>query len=165
MKEQFEAIVRLYEDLAVDIQRTAKNEWAGDPYFWAGELRMTPIEENFWTHLREAGGVMYPQYPVAGFFLDFANPKAMVAVECDGAAFHKDKAKDAARDAKLQALGWTVYRLTGRQCNFDSDEETGEAGFTRKFIDALLRDHGLKRGGSYGDMLGLTARDLLREAP
>src|SRR3546814_5885241 len=41
---------------------------------------------------------------------------AKVAVECDGSKFH-DAAKDAARDAELLSMGWSVYRIPGWRCN------------------------------------------------
>ena len=167
MSPHFENILAFYKVWDELIKTTPKNEWAGDAYSWSEVIHMTPIEANFWEHLRAAGGVMYPQYPVAGFFVDFANPVAKVIVECDGKAFHTDKAKDAARDEKLALLGWTVYRLTGRQCNGDFDEETGYAGFTREFIDALILDHRIKRTNksklpiTESQMFRLSAEQLL----
>lgn len=88
-----------------------------DPYAWEepfGMVNMTPIERLVWADIRQTGMVMYPQFPVLGFFLDFANPVAKVAIECDGKEFH-DPQKDEARDAKLRDIGWTVYRLTGSE--------------------------------------------------
>ena len=68
---------------------------------------------------------MYPQWPQCGFFLDFANPVARVAIECDGREFH-DSVKDGRRDAILEAEGWTVYRLTGRDClRLGEEDEDG----------------------------------------
>ena len=56
--------------------------------------------------------------------VDFGNPIAKVALECDGAQFH-DARKDAARDRKLAALGWTVYRVPGWQCLRDVELPAG----------------------------------------
>lgn len=82
------------------IEACDRNEWAMDPYAWStGIMRMTPIEEWLWHDIRDANAVFYPQYPIGGFFVDFANPRAKVAIECDGAAFHLDKSKDEARRA------------------------------------------------------------------
>ncbi len=170
MSPYFQAVFDFYERMNPAILATPKNEWACDAYGWGELINMTPIEANFWEHLRNACGVMYPQYPIAGFFVDFANPVARVVVECDGKAYHLDKAKDAARDQKLNALGWDVYRLTGRQCNGDFDEATGDVGFTRKFIDALLRDYGIKRltktklPRDYDDSFKPSAAQILMEA-
>lgn len=122
------------------------NEWAIDAYAWEGAgIRMTPIEAWLWSDLRAADVVMYPQFPVGGMFVDFGNPVAKVAIECDGRAYHQDKAKDADRDAKLAALGWTVYRLTGSECRQDFDEETRTAGAARELVDSIARRHAVQR--------------------
>lgn len=141
------AIVEFYRVRHSDLMAERADEWALDPYEWdnKGLLRMTPIEEWMWSDLRDEGAVMYPQYPVAGVFVDFGNPKAKVAIECDGAAYHLDKEKDAERDRRLVALGWTVYRFTGRQCREDYDEETMESSFSRKMVRAICAKHGISR--------------------
>jgi hypothetical protein len=59
---------------------------------------------------------LWPQLPVDRFFVDFGNPIAKVALECDGAQWH-DEAKDARRDAILHELGWKVWRAPGWRCN------------------------------------------------
>jgi very-short-patch-repair endonuclease len=87
-----------------------------DPYgldFYAG---MTPIESAVWSDIRCEPIPMYPQIPALRYFFDFANPFIKVAIECDGKQWH-DPAKDAIRDAKLMADGWTIYRIPGRECN------------------------------------------------
>lgn len=126
---------------------------AEETWRWAVQINeidwhsmFSPIEEAFWTDMRMEGVVMYPQYPAAGFFLDFAHPKVKVAVECDGAAWHMDRLKDYARDEKLRRLGWTVFRLTGSQClqrtiynAEDREEFIGHPVF-------LLRELGAKYG-------------------
>ena len=91
-----------------------------DPYAIADWVSIfTPIEAAAWSDLRSAGLPMWPQLPVGRFFVDFGNPIAKVALECDGAAWHQDKAKDEARDAELRRMGWTVYRASGKVCNVD----------------------------------------------
>lgn len=40
-----------------------------------------------------------------------------IIVEVDGEQWHKDKEKDAARDAELTEVGFTTYRFTGKQIN------------------------------------------------
>lgn len=139
--ERFYAIHR---DL---ICNSPPDEWAIGAYSWDGLLRMTPIEAWLWEDIRDANVVMYPQWPVAGVFLDFANPAAMVAIECDGMEWHLDKAKDEARDLKLQALGWTIYRIPGYLCATQSDEETGNASRARQFIEDICERHPVKRHG------------------
>lgn len=137
-----------------------KNEWAVDPYAWSEWIQLTPIEEALWTDIRQTNSVFYPQWPEAGFFLDFANPRAKVAIECDGAAWHTDKEKDARRDEKLRGLGWSVYRFPGWQCKTDFDEESGTPGEAYQRIDRIARAHKLRRDGR---RLDLTMEDGLRD--
>lgn len=88
----------------------------GDPYAiadWAAIF--TPIEMDAWCEIRCAGIPMWPQFPVGKFFVDFGNPVAKVALECDGKDFH-DPVKDAERDRILNGLGWRVIRASGLRC-------------------------------------------------
>lgn len=144
---QWEAAKYFYDMRRDLILAGPRNEWVIDPYEWERFITLTPIEYWLWCDIRQANVVMYPQYPVDRFFVDFANPKAKVAIECDGAAFHTDKQKDSARDAKLEGLGWQIYRISGKACRTESDEETGEPGYARLFIDGIAERHGLKRDG------------------
>jgi very-short-patch-repair endonuclease len=142
------AIRTFYAELR-DEAEAQRNEWAyGDAYLWdhAGGITLTPIERWLWADIRAVDAVLYPQYPVGGFFVDFGNPAAKVAIECDGAEFHKDKAKDAARDAKLAAMGWTVYRITGRDCRTQYDEETRTPGAALPFVREIAERHRIIRG-------------------
>lgn len=87
-----------------------------DPYFIDWCSVFTPIEMDAWQTIRGKGLPMYPQVPVGRFFVDFGDPVSRIAIECDGAAWHVDKDRDARRDAELDELGWTVYRVTGKEC-------------------------------------------------
>lgn len=133
-----------YRSAQPKILAAQRNEWAIDPYAWdeAG-IRLTPIEQWLWADLRACDSVMYPQYPVGKRFVDFGNPIAKVAIECDGAAFHTDKAKDAARDAELRALGWTTYRIPGYVCRTDSDGQTGAPGQALLEVSRIVARHNL----------------------
>lgn len=136
------AIAKFYKAANSLILTAKSNEWAIDPYAWEGQgITFTPIETSLWADIRAAGAVMYPQYPIHGMFFDFANPVAKVVIECDGADFHQDKARDVARDTILQSRGWTVYRISGRDCKTDFDEEAMQSGFARKFIDSICTNH------------------------
>ena len=107
------------------------NRWGLDPYSWmSAGIQMTPIENGVWHDIRCEGMVLYPQYPVGRFFVDYANPVARVALECDGAAYHQDKEKDARRDWELLDMGWRVYRITGRDCLriYEDEEDEDEDG-------------------------------------
>lgn len=149
---QFAAADWLWGQHRAEIMAAPKNEWAIDPYAWDGLIEMTPIEDAMWTHIRLTNSVFYPQWPACGFYLDFANPRAKVAIECDGKAYHTDKEKDARRDAKLRDNGWTIYRFPGWLCVTDSDEETSEPGEAFIRLDYIARAHGLRRDGKRLDV-------------
>lgn len=87
-----------------------------DPYFINWTAVFTPIEMDAWQTIRGRGLPLYPQVPAGRFFVDFGDPVSRIAIECDGAAWHADKDRDARRDAELDELGWTVYRVTGKEC-------------------------------------------------
>lgn len=145
---QFEAALYFYGHYRETILAAPRNEWAIDAYSWEPYIRMTPIEACLWGDIREANAVFYPQWPESGFFLDFANPVAKVAIECDGRAFHLDRAKDAARDDKLGALGWKVFRISGSDCMTDYDDETREEGYAMRFVRDIASRYDLIRSPS-----------------
>lgn len=129
-----------------EITEAGRSEWGIDPYEVDWLRVFTPIEDALWHDIRAAGMVMYPQFPVLGFFVDFGNPVAKVAIECDGAAFHQDALKDSARQSAIEAEGWVVYRITGRDCKTDSDRSTGAAGTAGRFIQDIAAGHRIARG-------------------
>ena len=145
--QDWQAIRDFYSDITPLILAQEKNEWAVDAYAWAhgNMIFQTPIEEWLWRDIRACNAVLYPQYPVMGFFVDYANPKAKVAIECDGAAFHQDREKDAARDLKLTDAGWSVYRISGRDCRTDWNPETDEPSIAHRFIQDICTVHGISR--------------------
>jgi very-short-patch-repair endonuclease len=139
-----------YAELQPALMQTPSNRWAVDPYAWSGLVQMSPIESALWFDIRIEGVVMYPQFPVGGFFVDFGNPKAKVAIECDGKQYHIDKAKDAARQAEIESLGWRVYRLSGSACNKpdeyledDNGNELLVVGPARNLIRHIAKRHNL----------------------
>ena len=83
MNQNYWARIRAhYKRATPAILACEKNEWALDAYAWEalGAIHFTPIEEWLWHDIRAVDVVLYPQYPVLKFFVDFANPKAKVAV-------------------------------------------------------------------------------------
>ena len=86
------------------------------PYVVDWTLIFSPIERMAWGEIRSSGLPFYPQYPVGKFFADFADPVKKIVIECDGKAFH-DKQQDDLRDSLMGSLGWTVYRVSGADCN------------------------------------------------
>lgn len=147
MAHNWQLIREFYAMATPQLMNAPTNEWAIDPYAWdTGLIHMTPIERWLWHDIRAVDLVVYPQYPVEGFFVDFANPKAKVAIECDGEAYHHDKEKDAARDKKLRDAGWCVYRISGKDCRDGVDSENESQSAARKFIKRIAFLHNIKRG-------------------
>jgi very-short-patch-repair endonuclease len=107
-----------------------------NPYRWFSsypldwQSLMTPIEFQAWAAIRSKGRiVMYPQYPALNYILDFANPGLKIALELDGRDYH-DKGRDLKRDSELRKVGWTVYRITGKEMtrsNFKELDDIEEA--------------------------------------
>lgn len=115
--ERFRNIKANYRRYQAMVDAGLMDWFSSDPYEvgdWPSIF--TPIENALWCDIRLYGLDLWPQLPVGRFFVDFGNPVAKVAIECDGAEFHQDKAKDAARDQELEAMGWTVIRIPGWQC-------------------------------------------------
>jgi very-short-patch-repair endonuclease len=123
---RFKALRDFYREADKDILAAKPHEWAIEPYTIDWAHIFTPIEFALWCDIRSAGIVLYPQYPVGKYFADFANPVTKCVIECDGAAFHHPE-KDAKRDGNMEAMGWCVYRFTGRQLN-EPDEILDESG-------------------------------------
>lgn len=149
---RWQAIKNFYSFHEKTITGFRCDEWAIPAYSWDEVVGlMTPIEDALWHDIRSANAIFYPQWPVAGFFVDFANPAAKVALECDGKEFHKDKAKDQARDDQLAALGWTTYRFPGWLCMTDFDEENMICSEPRKIIEHICDVHHVRRNKSVSE--------------
>jgi len=125
-------------------------DWFDDAYSWDHEagITLTPIERALWHDIRAEGVVMYPQFPVGRFFVDFGNPAWKVAIECDGERWHRNAEKDAERQAAIESAGWAVYRISGRDCMTDFvevEDEHGheflQAGAARSFIRNIAERH------------------------
>lgn len=80
------------------------------------------FEEDVIREIRAMGYVAVPQVGTAGYRIDIGvkHPdqpgRYLLAVECDGAAYHSSKVardRDRLREAVLVRLGWTVHRIWG----------------------------------------------------
>lgn len=156
MKNHFTAIRMAYEKVMPEIEKDGLDGF--DPYFFNWVLVMSPIEEKMWIDIRSSGLTLLPQFPVLGFFLDFADPSKKIAIECDGAKWH-DPAKDRIRYDKLIAAGWHVYRLTGRECNavtpwlHSEDVDITEEQYEKHFMETSTGFiHALKTVLYLGDL-------------
>lgn len=79
---------------------------------------------------------------VADFLLEHASGVQLV-VECDGHDFHErtreQASRDRARDRRLQAAGYFVFRFTGSDIHWDADAYANEC------VDFLLKQTRLER--------------------
>lgn len=77
---------------------------------------MTDAELKLWNEIRAhrlMGLAFRRQMPIAGYIVDFACPIKKLIVELDGSqhASHEVSVSDAARTARIEALGWTILRF------------------------------------------------------
>lgn len=135
---KFEEIRKLYS--------AALPEWMGeyektgnmwfDPYLMDWDF--SPIEKLVWSDIRSLAVPFYPQIPVLNYFIDFGNPFLKIGIECDGKEWH-DKERDAARDRRLAAEGWMIFRIEGHECVREIDIHDHESR-TRTERDAVDMD-------------------------
>lgn len=87
---------------------------------FSGRQPDSPFELEVADSLRGAGYEVVAQLGVAGYFLDIAvrHPdrpgEFLMAVECDGAAFHSSRSardRDRLRQEQLETLGWRIHRI------------------------------------------------------
>lgn len=116
IQKRWGVIREFYMRNMADIDKAGPYGWGIDAYEIPIYESFSPIEELAWAEIRSSGIVMYPQYPVFNWFIDFANPSLRIGLELDGAAYHTPE-KDAAKDEFLHAQGWKIFRITGSQMN------------------------------------------------
>lgn len=120
-KGMYSKLKKIYDIHIDDIMGSAeKNINAGyDPYFVNWSNLFTPIEYDCWCSIRCQGVILFPQFSVAGYILDFANPYLKIAVECDGKDWHNEE-KDKLRDTILyEKHGWKTFRIKGSEFYVD----------------------------------------------
>ncbi|HSY73936.1 MAG TPA: DUF559 domain-containing protein [Dongiaceae bacterium] len=77
------------------------------PFNW----KFNENEDALWGKIAWRPMVMYPEFPVLSYFVDFGNPFLKIAIEADSEEFH-DKEKDTERDLKLLEAGWKTFRVS-----------------------------------------------------
>lgn len=93
---------------------------------------MSPIEKIAWQSIRLQRKIqLYPQFPIANYFVDFANPFHKIVLELDGKDFH-DERKDYKRDDVLKDLGWKVFRIKGSECMRSAEFDFSQKNRTEK---------------------------------
>lgn len=152
---RFEAIKRYYSRMEPQFAKGRSDEWAIPAHAWHSDhsgIELSPIEAMLWSEIRLRNVIFYPQWPTGRYFIDFANPHAKVGIECDGAEFHTDFLKDRARQAELEGMGWTIYRIAGWACNRDEYEVATEDGVrvmpspAARLLSEIAGRHPVKRG-------------------
>ena len=106
------------------------------PRTHAGARRLrresTEVENRLWSALRsrQHGFKFRRQHPIPPYTADFACIEARVVVELDGG--RHGGAADAARDAKLLAMGWLVKRY------WNSDVTTNLDGVVTDIVARVM---------------------------
>lgn len=75
---------------------------------------------DFWTRLKMPY-TLQPQYPVRGFYLDYAELSSMTAIEIDG-SYHltvEQQERDKWRQAIIERDGWYFVRISGKAMQHD----------------------------------------------
>jgi very-short-patch-repair endonuclease len=82
----------------------------------------TYIEKKMRLALESARISFENQFKIDKFWVDFAIPSYQIAIEVDGEYWHKDKEKDAKRDAVINSYGWLVLRFAGKRVVNEIDD-------------------------------------------
>lgn len=110
---------QIYMENLTDIMEASKKDvrkW-DNTYYLNWRNHFSPIEKIAWDCIREMSNiVLYPQFPVFNFFIDFANPFLKIGLELDGKNYHNVE-KDSERDLKLQRFGWKIFRISGKEAH------------------------------------------------
>ncbi len=83
------------------------------------QILESPIEIYLWEALKEAGLACRAelQYKIGKCRIDIAFPKEKLAIECDGAQYHRANVQQLERDQKrdkyLARKGWRTLRIEG----------------------------------------------------
>lgn len=130
--DRWQALKRIYAVIEPELLE-AGSDWT-DPYFFDFANGQSPIESLLWQDLRSNRVGMYPEYPVARYFVDFWNPSLRIGIEADGKQWH-DRQRDTQRDAEIfQKTGGLIIRVTGAECH------RGEAPWARDDANDLPED-------------------------
>ena len=100
----------------------------------------SPFEEAVYDFLQSKGYNVVTQVGCSGFRIDMAvkhptqSGKFAIGIECDGAAYHSSRTvreRDRLRQAVLEDMGWTIYRIWST--DWIKDQKTEE----EKLINAI----------------------------
>ncbi len=117
--ERFNALRAIYSAVSPELVEAGR-EWT-DPYSFDFSKMQSPIERLLWNDIRGERLGLYPEYPVARFYVDFYNPAIRVGIEADGKQWHS-KERDLARDTEIfDAAEAVLFRVTGAECHRGAD--------------------------------------------
>lgn len=100
----------------------------------------SPFEESVYDFLQSKGYDVVTQVGCSGYRIDMAikhpnqSGKFAIGIECDGATYHSSRTareRDRLRQAVLEDMGWTIYRIWST--DWIKDRETEE----EKLLDAI----------------------------
>jgi very-short-patch-repair endonuclease len=81
---------------------------------------ISPIERRLYNALKFNGYYVRTQVPCGKYRIDLALPTYLIAIECDGKAYHstpEQKEHDRRKNAYLKQKGWKVLRFSGSMIN------------------------------------------------
>lgn len=115
----------------------------------------TQLEARIRVALEILGVGFVQEYTVCRYSIDFAVPQHKLAIEADGDYWHRiTAARDARRDARLAAAGWTVVRLA--ECDVHAAPDLG------RFILARVHE---ATGLELPDLIGPALRGTRQARP
>lgn len=119
-RQQVHDIEGVFHLLESPIEQVAIFQLAGENYAYRGAPVYAKVALERGLHSSKHFPVqIIPQVKFGPYRVDFLidiGPRGMIAVECDGAEFHRDKERDDARDAHLREhFNIAVIRLTGKE--------------------------------------------------
>jgi len=90
------------------------------------KLKISPAEEELKDKLLRAGIRVVPQFQIGKYFVDFALPEYLLAIEYDGEIHQQLNEYDTERQKEIEKLGWKFLRMknvgnpTRYQIEFDN---------------------------------------------
>lgn len=104
----------------------SKNPETHPNFIMAKKGFVSSLENKMMDILDKMGVDFAYQYPIKGYWLDFAVPSLNIGIEVDGEYWHQDSEADCKRQSKIESEGWQIFRFTGQQMKNNQGEVEGE---------------------------------------